>query len=227
LTIGTKVLQTNFLHGIGLEPSGRLAWTPDEKQTVWGAYTHSLRTASDAEENFYLSSFQGNVNGTPLFARFNANTRFASEQLNGYELGYRRLFGKHFLMDTAGFYNHYHDLFDEELTPPITFESSEPGVSTPAPAHYLLAAQFGNGLLAYTKGIEITPEWRPSSFWRLRGSWSYLHMTVYNAPGSTNIEPPSNITGASPAHQLTIQSQLDIAKKTHLDLTWRYVSALP
>lgn len=227
LTIGTKALQTNFLHGIGFEPSTRLAWTPDEKQTVWSAFTHALRTPSDAEENFYLSSFIENVNGTPLFARFNANTRFSPEEMNGYELGYRRLFGTHFLVDTASFYNHYHDLFDEEFAGPIFYESSEPGVSTPAPPHYLLPAQFGNGLLAYTKGIEVSPEWRPNTHWRLRGSYSYLHMTVYNAPHSPNIEPPASITGSSPAHQLMVQSQLDIAKQINLDLTYRYVSALP
>jgi iron complex outermembrane receptor protein len=229
LTIGSKGLQTNFLHGIGFEPSARLAWTLDEKQTVWGAYTHALRTPSDVEENFYLSSFQENLpNGIPLFARFNGNTRFAPEQMNGYELGYRRLLGKHFLVDAASYYNHYHDLFDEEaFVESISFESSEPGVSTPAPAHYLLPAQFGNGLLAYTKGIEVSPEWRPTTFWRLRGSYSYLHMTVYNAPGSLNVESPAGITGSSPAHQVTVQSQLDMAKKIHLDLTYRYVSALP
>jgi iron complex outermembrane receptor protein len=52
-------------------------------------------------------------------------------------------------------------------------------------------------------------------------------MTVYNAPGSVNIEPPAEITGSSPAHQVTVQSLLDISKKLQLDLTFRYVSALP
>ncbi len=49
--------------------------------------------------------------------------------MNGYEPGYRRLFGKHFLVDTASYYNHYHDLFDEEFAGPIVFEFVEPGVS--------------------------------------------------------------------------------------------------
>ena len=31
---------------------------------------------------------------------------------------------------------------------------------------------------AYTKGVEIAPEWRPASSWRLRGSYSYLHMNM-------------------------------------------------
>jgi iron complex outermembrane receptor protein len=228
LTIGSKAVQTNFLHGIGLEPSARLAWTVDDKQTVWAAFTHTLRTPSDVEEDFYLSGYIGTLpNGTPYFARFNGNGRFSPEEMNGYELGYRRLFGKRFLTDTSSFYNHYHDLFDEEILGEPSLETTEPGVSAPAPAHYLLPAQFGNGLLAYTRGIEVSPEWRPTSYWRLRGSYSYLHMDVYKAPGSIDVGTAPGIQGSSPAHQVTVQSQLDIAKKIQLDLTFRYVSALP
>ena len=98
------------------------------------------------------------ANGTPYFARFNANPNFAPEQLNGYELGYRRFLGKNFYLDLTGFYNHYHDLFSEEITGGTYLEDD------PAPAHYLLPAQFGNGLLGYTKGVEIAPEWSLSRF---------------------------------------------------------------
>ena len=118
LTLGTKFLRTNFTDGgVELEPSARLLWTPSQKQTIWAAFTHALRTPSDAEANFNLSGYIGTAaNGTPYFARFNANPNFASEQLNGYELGYRRLLGKKLYVDVAGFYNHYHDLFSEDIT---------------------------------------------------------------------------------------------------------------
>ncbi len=81
----------------------------------------------------------------PYFARFIANKNFAPEQLNGYELGYRKLIGKQLYLDVATFYNHYHDLFDEEITGAPFIET------TPAPSHVLLPAQFGNGLLGATK----------------------------------------------------------------------------
>ena len=106
---GTKVIRTNFT-GFEAEPSGRLLWTPSVKQTFWTAFTHAVRTPSDVEENFYLLGFVGiAANGTPELARFNANPNFAPEQLNGYELGYRRLLGTKVSVDIAGFSNHYHD----------------------------------------------------------------------------------------------------------------------
>jgi iron complex outermembrane recepter protein len=221
LTLGTKVLRTNFTD-VSLEPSARLLWTPTQQDTLWAAFTHGLRTPSDAEENFDLSGFIGTApNGTPIFARFNANPSFAAEQLNGYELGYRRLLGRKIYLDIATFYNHYHDLFDEEIAGPIAPEA------TPAPAHLLLPAQFRNGLRGATEGGEIAPEWRPTTFWRLRGSYSYLHMNLGKAPGSGDIGTAPTIEGSSPGHEVTVQSSIDIRKSFQFDLAYRFISALP
>lgn len=216
LTIGTKLLRTNFT-GVDPEPSARLAWTPTAKQTIWASYTHALRTPSDAEDNFTLLGYNP---ANAIFARFNPNPGFVPEQMNGEELGYRILVGKGLYLDAAGFYNRYHDLFDEEITGPLLLEQSPP------PPRLLIPAKFGNGLRGWTKGVEIGPEWRPRSVWRLRGTYSYLHMNMDQPRGSINIEPFVSITGASPQHEATIESTLDISKVLQLDLTYRYVSGL-
>ena len=221
LVAGSKVLRTNFT-SLEFEPSIRLAWTPSANQTVWAAFTHAVRTPSDAEEDFYLSGFsQITPSGIPLMARFNANPDFAPEQMNGYELGYRQLVTKNILVDVASFYNHYHDLFDEEITGTPFLEEDPP------PLHYLLPAQFGNGLYGYTKGVEISPEWRATARWRLRGSYSFLHMNIGKSPHSLDVGTAPGIVGSSPGHQAWIQSSYDFSKRLQLDLTWRYVSALP
>src|SRR5581483_1490273 len=104
LALGTKLLRTNF-SDFEAEPSARLIWTPTNTQSLWVAYTHAVRTPSDAEHDFFLSGFIGVTNGLPFFARFNANRNFRPEQLNAYELGYRRLLGKNVYVDIATFYN--------------------------------------------------------------------------------------------------------------------------
>jgi len=221
LSVGTKFLETNFT-GLQLQPSGRLLWTPTDKQTVWAAFTHAVRTPSDAEENFSLLGFSGQfVNGLPLFARFNPNPNFHSEELNGYELGYRLLLRKTAYFDIASFYNHYSGLFSEDITGAPYVEND------PVPPHLLLPADFGNGLLGTTKGIEFAPEWRPVTYWRLRASYSYLQMDIQKRANSPDIEPPSIIEGSSPKHEVSILSGLDFAKVLSLDLTYRYVGALP
>ncbi|MCU1237756.1 MAG: TonB-dependent receptor, plug, partial [Candidatus Solibacter sp.] len=223
LILGTKLLHTNFTgSGVEAEPSVRLLWTPTDRQTVWAAYTHALRTPSDGEANFNLSGYNPNSPpGTPIFARFIANPDFASEQLNGYELGARRLLGRRIFLDAAAFYNHYHDLFSEDIIGAPFFETS------PGTPHLLLPAQFRNGLKGTTKGIEIAPEWRPIDAWRLRGSYSYLHMNIDKAPGSGDVGIGPGIVGSSPQHEVTVQSGFDLSRQLQLDLTFRYVSALP
>jgi iron complex outermembrane receptor protein len=181
-----------------------------------------VRTPADVERNFFLSGYLGTApNGLPFFARFNANRDFKSETLQGYELGYRQLFGKKIFLDAAAFFNQYGDLFSEEVTGGPFVETS------PSPTHILLPARFGNSLKGTTSGGEIAPEWRPASFWRLRGSYSFLSMHIKKAPGSPDIGSAPQIEGTSPQHQVSIQSAFDIPRSISLDLQYRYVSALP
>ena len=222
LILGTKVLKTNFTNVLDFEPSARLLWTPDDKQTIWAAFTHALRTPSDSEENFYLLGYIGTTpSGTPFFARFNPNRSFLPEQMNGYELGYRRFLSKKIYLDVTGFYNHYHDLFSEDIIGATYLETN------PEPLHFLLPADFGNGLIGYTKGAEIAPEWSPTNFLRVRGSYSYLHMNIGRAPHSNDVGSAPGIVGSSPQHQASIQLAVDFSKRLQLDFDYRYVSALP
>jgi iron complex outermembrane recepter protein len=221
LTLGSKLVKTNF-SPVQLEPSARLLWTPRETQTFWAAFTHAVRTPADVERDFFLSGFIGpGPGGLPFFARFNANRNFRSEQLNGYELGYRQLLTKTLYIDIAGFYNHYSDLFSEDITGGPFLEN------IPAPTHILLPAEFGNGLLGTTKGVEIAPEWRPTHFWRLRASYSYLQMDIKKSQNSLDVGSAPGINGSSPKHEVMVQSGFDISKSFTLDLDYRYISALP
>jgi iron complex outermembrane receptor protein len=136
-------------------------------------------------------------------------------------LGYRLLLGQKIYFDVAAFYNHYSDLFSEDII-------GAPFVETnPPPPHLLLPANFGNGLLGTTKGVEIAPEWRPTTFWRLRASYSFLQMNLEKSPNSLDVGTAPIIEGSSPRHQVSIQSGFDLAKAFTLDLAYRYVSALP
>lgn len=220
-TFGTKALETNF-SGWQLQPTGRLAWTPTNRQTAWAAFTHAVRTPSDDEENLTYLGYAGEVvNGLPIFGIILPNPKFHSEELNGYEAGYRILGGNTLFLDIAGFYNHYGDLLSEDII------GSPSVVTTPAPPHIVFPAEFGNGLVGTTKGIEFSPEWRPLASWRLRGSYSYLQMDITKGTGSLDANTAPGVEGSSPKHRLSLESDLNFAKVLSLDLTYRYVSVLP
>jgi len=220
LSVGTKLLKTNYT-GLQWQPGARLTYTPSTRQTLWAAFTHAVRTPSAAERAFYLTGFIGlQPGGLPFFARFSANPNFGSEELNSYELGYRQLLSQKLFFDLAAFYNHYNNLFSEDILGAPFVEDS------PAPIHLLLPAEFGNGLHGTTKGVEISPEWRPLSFWRLRSSYSFLQMRIKKNPNSLDIGSGPSIEGSSPRHQVTVQTDIDFTKVLNLSLDYRYVSAL-
>jgi iron complex outermembrane receptor protein len=219
-SVGTKALKTNYT-GVQWEPSGRLLWTPTPHQSAWAAFTHALRTPSDGERDFYLLGDTGSVeDGLPVLARFNANPNFHSEELNGYEAGYRILVAKNVYLDLAGFYNHYGDLFSEDII-------GAPYIETiPGPPHILIPAHFGNGLVGTTKGIEIAPDWKVTNWWRLQASYSYLQMDLKKGTDSLDIGTAPITETSSPKHQVMIQSAFDLSKALTFDLDYRYISTL-
>jgi iron complex outermembrane receptor protein len=222
LVLGTKILKTNYT-GLLAEPTARLLYTPTATQTLWAAFTRAVRTPADVERAFYLSSYLGTApNGLPFFARFNANPNFQSEDLNGYELGYRRMVKKKLYVDVATFFNQYSNVFSEELTGGPSIEDEPP------PQHLIVTAQFGNSYKATTEGGEVVAEWQPKDFWRLTGSYSFLEMHIKVANNSAiQVGSPLATQGSSPQHQVLVQSNFDLPKSVTADFQIRYVSSLP
>ncbi|MEI9977331.1 MAG: TonB-dependent receptor [Ignavibacteriota bacterium] len=144
------------------------------------------------------------------------------------EAGYRQILRKNLYVDIAGFFNHYHDLFSEDVTGGETLQTTLPfPAPTPPPTYILLPAQFQNDLYGATYGGEIAPEWRPSHFWRLRGSYSFLRMSLKTAPTASIPLGPGLDQGSSPQHEVSIDSGFDLSRKLQLDLIYRFVSRLP
>ncbi len=217
LTIGSKFLHNNY-SGFEIQPTARLLWTPSSRQTVWGAVTRAVRTPSRVEEDLQLTAL---LAANPLtFLRITGDRKFSSESLIGYEAGYRSLVNPKFYVDIAAFYNNYDHLLSIEPGAPFA-------ESTPPPPHFIIPFSFRNGLLGNTAGFEIAPDWTPTHTWRLRGSYSYLHIDLNKEASSLDPGTASSTQGSSPHHQVEIQSSLDLPKKLEFDQTLRYVSALP
>src|SRR6266849_265758 len=217
LTVGSKFLHNNY-SGFDAQPSARLLWTPSPRQTLWAAVTRAVRTPSRLEEDFQLT---GVLIPNPLtFFRIVGDRKFSSESLIGYEAGYRSLVGPKFFLDIATFYNKYDHLLS--LEPGAPFSENSP----PTP-HLVVPFFFRNGMLGTTTGVEIAPDWTPTRWWRLRGSYSYLHIDLKARAGSPDRTTASSTEGSSPHHQVVIQSSLDLPKNLEFDQTYRYVSALP
>ena len=102
LVAGMK-LQHNNYSGFDVQPSLRLLWTPGTRQSLWLGATRAVTTPSDLEESFHL---EGALSPTE-FIVVAGNPHFKSEDLYGFEAGYRQLFSNRLRVDLAGFWNQY------------------------------------------------------------------------------------------------------------------------
>jgi iron complex outermembrane recepter protein len=218
LTGGTKIEHNNYT-GFDFQPSVRLLWNPTPHQTLWGSVTRAVSTPSRIDEDVQLTDFAG-ATSLPIYLRVSGNSKFVPETLIAYEIGYRALLTPKVYLDLAVFHNDYNHLYSFQVDTPF-LEAS------PIPTHAVIPLLTSNGIKGSTNGFELTPDWKPTGWWELKASYSYLSMDLRDAPSSNDPTSSAGYKGSSPHHEATLQSRLDLPKKLEFDQTYRYVGDLP
>jgi iron complex outermembrane recepter protein len=213
LTIGSKFEHNDF-SGFEFQPSGRLTWTPHSRHTIWGAVSRALRTPARADHDVRLN--QHPVFPGPLVTSIRGQDDFDSERLIAYELGYRVQAHKRASFDLALFYNDYDDLRGLR---PGGFQASPP------PAH--IALYLDNTLEGESYGGELAANFQLADWWRWRASYSYLDLQIHPKTTPPDANGEHAIEGASPHHQFSIGSGVDLPAGFGVDWTVRYVDELP
>ena len=131
---------------------------------------HSFRI----EEDFRLIDF--GIAHPLVYLAVDGNPQLSSERLIGYEAGYRTLVTPKIYIDIAVFHNDYNDLINLGAAT-VTLDP------TPAPVHLTLHLPFANGLRGNTDGFEIAPDWKPSRWWQMKATYSYLNLHLDSIPG--------------------------------------------
>lgn len=213
LTVGAKLQHNNF-SGFDVQPSARFLWNPSEHQAVWLGVTRSVTTPSDLEEDFLL---QASAPG--LVIQVLGNHGFKSENVMGYEAGYRRLFGERAYVDVAAFWNEYHQL-----------QSFSPAMIARSGGTTSITIQYQNAISGSTSGFEITPQVSLAQWWRMNLSYSYVNSDFSAAGATSDISSTGSVNTyerSSPKHLISLQSKIDLPARFQFDQTYRYVSALP
>jgi len=199
LTLGTK-LEHNDFSGFEVQPSGRLAWSPDEKQTVWGSISRAVRSPSRIDSDFFTLLPAG-------FTNLAGGPSFDSEKVIAYELGYRVRPAETLSLSIATFINEYDDLRSLEQTGPTTFE-------------------FLNGLRGESWGVELAGTFQAARRWRLRGGYTYLHEHIRQKGGHVDLNHGRG-EGDDPQNSFLLQSIIDLPAHFQFDTIFRYVDTLP
>ena len=218
LTAGSKLEHNNYT-GFEYQPSGRLLWTPTERQSFWAAVTRAVRTPSRLDQDVQYNIFDTLLQGIPVFLQVVGDSKLKAERLISYETGYRTQVSRNLYLDVTGFYNSYSNL--QGYGPLSLSEGFDP-------LRLLILVPYANVVEGHTIGGEIAPEWKIKPWWRVRGSYSFLHVDFTDKPGYTDVgNLLSGYLGSSPTSLASFQSLIDLPKHFELDETYRYSGALP
>lgn len=201
LILGSK-LEVHESTGLEVQPSVRMAWTPDDRQIVWGSVSRAVRAPTRIDEDIrFLAG--------PVVA-VQGSRGFEAETVVAYELGYRLVPRNAVSLELAGFYNVYDNL-----------RSQEPPASG-APIPITLA----NNLNAETYGAEMRVNFEPFPWWRLYSAYAYFHKDLSLDPGSRD-PTGGRSEGNDPDYRFSFRSYIDLPGRAELDAWVRHVDALP
>ncbi len=226
LTAGTKLEHNNF-SGFDYQPSVRLLWMPTPRQSFWAAVTRAVRTPSRLDQDVQFDIFDEfytpspGATPIPLYFQIEGDPKLKAEQLIGYEAGYRTQINRNVYVDFTAFYNSYSDL---QGYGPIGL--AEPELGNPPTPYLFFLLPYANVIEGHTVGTEIAPNWKITHWWQVRGSYSFLHMSLRDKPGFTDVGSLlSSYMGSSPSSLVGFQSLFNLPKHFELDETFRYSSS--
>ncbi|MCA9425151.1 MAG: TonB-dependent receptor, partial [Candidatus Omnitrophica bacterium] len=220
LTLGSK-FEHNDYTGFEIQPSARLAYTPDADRTTWLSVSRAVRTPSRFEQDgdVAIPSIAGvdPESGLPVISRILGNEDFDSEELIAYEAGHRVRINECMEIDVAGFFNDYDNLRSNDMGLLSRDMDPQPHLVTPL--------RFGNRVEGNTYGVETFLDYQARANWRLMLGYSYIHFDMKE--GAEVGDPFGDlIEGYSPSHQLTLRSYYDLPCNMEFDTSLQAVSDL-
>lgn len=211
LLVGAEA-EHNDITGGEFQPTARAIWTPDPRNSVWGAVSRAVRIPSLVEIYRYNQYVDTN-NPTDIFLDV-GNEDLAAEELLAFELGWRSQISEQFAVDIVGFYNDLDSLVTREFAPPFT-----QGPNTYFPETY------GNFGSAEAWGYELALDAVVTDRWRLRAAHTHYEQNSAVDPASDDVNFPSG-AGLTPENISNLRSYLDLGSNWELDCGLYYVDVM-
>jgi iron complex outermembrane receptor protein len=205
VTIGSK-LEHNDFTGFEVQPGARISYYPTDNQTLWASVSRAVRTPNRSEDDLSLVVLPG-------YIRWLGSRAFESEELIAYETGYRIHPVQQLTLDITGFVNDYDNLRTNE----VTFDG--------LPSDTIVGLEFANNAKATSYGFEVSADWNVTSYWTLKGSYSFLQMDIHPTNDSTD-SVAEDAEGISPKNQFSLHSQLYLPHDIEFSNSLYYVDNL-
>lgn len=223
LTIGSK-FEYNDYTGFEVQPSARLAFTPDSRNTTWAAVSRAVRTPNRAEHGAFVSQavFPNPMDplAPPQSITVLGNDDFDSEELIAFELGHRLQYNKRLSIDIAGFIDTYDHL--------RTLEGGAPFLETEPSPYVVLPQIFDNEMDGNVYGVEVAADCQVTDRWKLFAGYTYVQMQLHaEDDGGMGFFGAEGGEGSTPHHQFHARSYYDLPCGFEFDMGLYAVSSLP
>jgi iron complex outermembrane receptor protein len=214
LTIGTKILH-NTLSGYDAQPALSLSWLPTLRQSLWASVSRAVRTPSPAERGAYANLSAFDAGTLPGIVSVLGSPTAESENLIAYQAGYRYQANRKLWFDMTSFFNAYSHL--STIEPGVTFLADQPV------PHLVMPMYFGNAMNGETYGAEIAANYKVTSRFSLKGSYSDLRLTLHGYNGTRTSE---NAEGQSPQHQWHLGASINLPRSFEVSGNAYFAGAL-
>lgn len=215
LTLGTKV-EDSYFTGYDLEPTIRVAWTANRRNTIWTAISRATRTPTrrGAGLQAVLAALPG-----PSEVLLEGNPDIQSEHEIAYEMGYRAQANDRLSLGATTYINNYHDLESIEPLSPFTDTNVTPAV-------LIIPLQLNNKMNGTTYGFETYGKWKVTSFWTLSLGYTFLHMNLTLDPNSLDQVSVADAEGSNPGNQAQLRSHVELLHGLSWDANAYFVGPL-
>ena len=209
LIAGTKLGYNNW-SGFEFQPSGRFIFKPEEGHAIWGAVSRAVRTPDQLERDLITVLPVPQILGG--FATLIGNNDVRSEDLTGFEAGYRYFAQPKWSVEVSAFYFIYDDISS------ISATAGAPPPGFPPPV-----LVFGNDTEVDTRGFEIEVNLLPVDWWRVTMSYSLLDIDVDLGSGVISLVDTEE---SNPQNQFVFRSLVELPGDFEFDASLYYVDGL-
>ena len=121
-------LDYNSYHQVEYQPSARLLYTPDSRQSAWVAASRAVRAPNRVDRDFQENAGAMVVQGMPVALWMYGSKSMTSEVERSLEAGYRYQSGQRWSVDWSVYWSYYERLraVAGSLMPALSFEGGMP-----------------------------------------------------------------------------------------------------
>ncbi len=209
-TVAATRWDRSTLYSPQLSPKVAFVWSPHPDHSFRISYNRAFQAPNYSELYLHV------LHPTQLLAYF-GNENLTVEKINGFELGYKGIFGNSLFLTVDGYYNTLYDFITDLL----------PGVNPAYRGQEIIDGKlrtvwsYGNSGKVTESGVEVGANLYLSDEWILNGNYSLFDFTVVEQGSNDQILPNA------PRHKLNGGLTFRHPSGVEANVTVKYVPSFP